>query len=171
MDRKTINFNGVAITVAEHEGQAYLPIKPICEALGIAYQSQLEKIKEHHILNSVNTIIVTTGADGKRYEMLHLPVKFVYGWLGSINPGKVAPEAREVVENYCRQCYEVLYRHFHNITERQIKTNEAEIALLKEINEVIKDRKSLKSRLSKLEESLDRLRSERLNPLPELPFE
>lgn len=52
MDNKTINFNGVSIPVATKDGQSYLPIKPICEAIGIAFQPQNDKIKEHPILSS-----------------------------------------------------------------------------------------------------------------------
>ena len=171
MDKTTINFNGVDIVVANKDGKAFLPIKPICEAIGIAFQSQNDKIKEHPILRSVVTIIVTTGADGKKYEMVCLPVKYVYGWLFTINPGKVAPDARENVERYSRECYEVLYNHFHNTLDRQLKANEAEIRLLNELNAAITAERDAKTHRRKIEESLGKLRSERLNPQPQLDLQ
>ncbi len=168
MDKKTINFHGVEIVIAYKDGKAFLPVKPICEAIGIAFQPQNDKIKEHSILSSVVTIFVTTGADGKNYEMICLPVKYIYGWLFTINPGKVAPEARENVEKYSRECYEVLYNHFHNSLDRQLKANAAEIDLLKELNAAITAEKEARTQRRKIEESLVTLRNERLNPQPQL---
>ena len=51
---------------------------------------------------------------------------------------------------------------------RTIETNNAEIALLKELNGVIIDEKEAKAQRRKLEQSLQRLRTERLNPQPKL---
>ena len=56
--------NGVAILTSENE---MIPIKPICEALGVAFEPQFKKLKEDEDLGSVVTLGVTTGADGKAY--------------------------------------------------------------------------------------------------------
>lgn len=114
---------------------------------------------------SYMTIVAT---DDKERDMVCLPLKFIYGWLFTINPGKVAPEAREAVMRYRRECYEVLYEHFTASMARTIETNNAEIALLKELNGVIIDEKEAKAQRRKLEQSLQRLRTERLNPQPKL---
>lgn len=44
--------------------------------------------------------------------MACLPIEFVSGWLFTINPKNVHPDARESVANYRIECYRVLYRHF-----------------------------------------------------------
>ena len=44
--------------------------------------------------------------------MFCIPFRFVFGWLFSINPKNVAPEAREAVLKYKLECYNVLYNHF-----------------------------------------------------------
>jgi len=103
--------NKVNILLIEN-GDKYVPVKPICDALGIAHQAQIEKIKNDEILSSVVTLRVTTGADKKQYEMVCIPYRFVFGWLFSINPKNVAPEARESVLKYKLECYNVLYNHF-----------------------------------------------------------
>lgn len=106
-------INGVEIaTVKNGNGEIYVPIKPICEAIGIAFPPQYTKIKEDPSFDSVVTIIVTTGADGKQYEMVCLPENRINGWLYTINPGKVAPEARESVMRYRDECNDVLFEHF-----------------------------------------------------------
>lgn len=161
-------INGVDIVTVERDGEIFVPIKPICAALGIEAAPQRDKLQNDEFFNSVGTIIVSTGADGKSYEMYALPLKFIYGWLATINPGKVAPEAREAVAVYRRECYDVLYEHFTGSMRRTIETNNAEIALLQQINSAISEEKEAKSRRKKAEEALGKLRTERLNPQPTL---
>ena len=161
-------INGVDIVTVDRVGEIFVPIKPICAALGIEAAPQRDKLQNDEFFNSVGTIIVSTGADGKSYDMYALPLKFIYGWLATINPGKVAPEAREAVTRYRRECYDVLYEHFTGSMRRTIETNNAEIELLQQINSAISDEKEAKGRRKKAEEALGKLRAERLNPQPSL---
>lgn len=161
-------INGVDIVTVERDGEIFVPIKPICAALGIESAPQRDKLQNDEFFNAVGTIIVSTGADGKSYDMYALPLKFIYGWLATINPGKVAPEAREAVTRYRRECYDVLYEHFTGSMRRTIETNNAEIELLQQINSAISDEKEAKGRRKKAEEALGKLRAERLNPQPSL---
>lgn len=111
-NQKTVGVvNKVGILLIEN-GDKLIPIKPICEALGIAPQSQIEKIKSDEKLNSVAMLSIATGADNKDYEMYCLPLKYIFGWLFTINPKNVKEEAREAVSQYRDECYDVLFRHF-----------------------------------------------------------
>ena len=100
--------------------------------------------------------------------MYCIRLRDVYGWLATINPGKVASESREIVTRYRRECYDVLYEHFTGSMRRTIETNNAEIELLQQINSAISREKEAKSDRKKAEEALGKLRSERLNPQPSL---
>lgn len=112
METKIIaRVNNIAI-IASNEPEKYVPIKPICDILGIDRKSQQDKIKDHPILSSVGVLSTLTGADGKQYEMFCLPLEFVFGWLFTINSSNVAPEAKEAVEKYQLECYRALYHHF-----------------------------------------------------------
>lgn len=169
MQSQFINkINGVDIVTVERDGEIFVPIKPICDAIGIDAKAQRDKIQNDEILFSVGVLSTSTGADGKQYEMYCLPLRYVFGWLFTINAKNVAPEARETVSKYRRECYDGLYDHFTGSMRRTIETNNAEIELLKKINDAISDEKEAKSRRKKAEEALGKLRSERLNPLPSL---
>lgn len=161
-------INGVDIITVDRDGEVFVPIKPVCDAIGIDVDAQRNKLNADEFFNSVTAIITATGADGKRYEMYCIRLRDVYGWLATINPGKVAPEAREAVARYRRECYDVLYEHFTGSMRRTIETNNAEIELLQQINSAISDEKEAKGRRKKAEEALGKLRSERLNPAPTL---
>lgn len=112
METKTIaRVNNVAI-VAGNDASKLVPIKPICEALGIDFDSQRKKLKDDEDLNSVTVLSTATGSDNKQYEMLCIPLEFVFGWLFTINPKNVKPEAQETVRAYRMECYRALYKHF-----------------------------------------------------------
>jgi len=94
------------------KGSKLVPVKPICEALGVAYEPQFTKLKEDEFLSSTITLSVTVGSDGKDREMVCIPLKYVFGWLFTINPKNVKEEARESVAKYRSKCYDVLYNYF-----------------------------------------------------------
>lgn len=103
--------NNVDITIIRN-GEKRVAVRPICDALGIDFSSQLQRLKRDEILSSVVVTITTTGADGKRYEMTTIPFKFVFGWLFTIDTSKVKEEAQAAVLNYKMMCYDALYNHF-----------------------------------------------------------
>lgn len=106
----TIPFHQQTIVAIEHDGKPYIAMKPIVENMGLAWQVQHRKITEK--FGSAVTIMVTTGTDGKRYEMVCLPLTKLAAFLYTINPAKVKPELRELVIAYQEECDEVLFNHF-----------------------------------------------------------
>lgn len=105
-------INGVDIITVNKDGETYVPIKPICQALGIDDKTQRDKIQEDEFFASVGGIIPSTGSDGKRYDMFCIRLRDVYGWLFSVDTNLVAEERRELVEKYQLECYQALYNHF-----------------------------------------------------------
>ena len=104
-------INNVDIVVIEN-GEKRVAVKPICEALGVSWQGQYERLKTDPILSSTVKIILTVGADGKEREMVTIPFKFVFGWLFQIDSRKVNEDVREAVIRYQLECYNALYNHF-----------------------------------------------------------
>lgn len=168
MQQLISKINGVDIITVEREGEIFVPIKPICDAIGIDARAQRAKLQEDDFFSSTGVIITSVAADDKEREMYCIRLRDVYGWLATINPGKVAPDAREAVSRYRRECYDVLYEHFTGSVRHDIETNRAEIELLQQINAAISDEKDAKTRRRKAEDALDKLRAERLNPQPTL---
>lgn len=163
-------INGVEICALVENGETLIPIKPICEAIGIDAKAQREKIREHSILNSVGVLSTSTGSDEKRYEMFCLPLKFVYGWLFTINPANVSESARENVIKYHLECYDAIYDYFSGSLSRQVETNQAEIRALEAVNSAIIREKEAKRERREAEEKLAKIRAERLDTNPRLPL-
>ena len=104
-------INNIEIVVIKN-GDDMVPIKPICEALGIDSDSQRKKLNDDPILSSVTVLNTATGSDGKKYEMVTIPFKYVFGWLFRIDSRNVKEEAREAVLKYQVMCYDALFDHF-----------------------------------------------------------
>ena len=169
-------INGVEIyAVKDEDNKVFVPVKPICEAIGVAYEPQFSKVKHHQILASVITLRVTTGADGKNYEMVCLPQEYVYGWIFTINPKNVSDDARDNVIWYQKKCYEVLYDYFNGKSQRQQDLLDAERTLMnerKELDETLsglmKSVSDVKSKIKSIDGKFAELQSQRLNPTPSL---
>lgn len=168
MEKQVMKINGVSIVTVERDGEVFVAVKPICEALGVDFAAQYNKIKSDEDLSSTIAIIAIVASDGKEREMVCMPLMYVYGWLFTINPGKVSPEAREVVRKYRLECYRVLYRHFTTPLMKASEFNDAERKLLDLIARDIEEEKEVKARRKRNEESLMKLRHARLDDQPTL---
>jgi hypothetical protein len=129
---------GTEIVVIEN-GDKMVPIKPICQALNIDEDAQRRRLKDDPILNSVTVLSTATGSDGKQYEMVTIPFKFVFGWLFRIDSRNVKPEARDAVLRYQVECYDALYNHFI----RHSEFIEWQSALIEEQLVIVEMRKQL----------------------------
>lgn len=162
-------INDVAIAATSNEqGEVLIPIRPICDALGVEYSRQLKKIKDDKFLRSVVGVTPTTGADGKTYEMACIPLQYVFGWLFTINPANVSEEARPAVEKYRLECYDALYNHFARARQRQLDENREEIRLLEELTRVSDEIQEAKGKRRSIEQKLAKLRAARLDEQPSL---
>lgn len=82
MKRNTIEamVNNVSLQVVAGEREQLVAIKPVCEILGVNYSTQVEKLKAHPVFGSVIPLRGTTGADGKTYQKLCIPLQFFPGF-------------------------------------------------------------------------------------------
>lgn len=170
MDKLIITtINGIEIAViSDGKHNIYVPVKPICQALGIDHDSQRQRINRHYILASTAVTLTAVAADSKDREMLCLPLEFAYGWLFTIDANLVAESRRETVASYQRECYEALYRHFAGSLRRRVEENEAKISALQAVNDAILQEKEAKAARKKAEERLASIRRERLEQCPRL---
>ena len=143
-------INNQKIEVFKEGNESFVAIKSLCDALGINPEPQVKKLKEDEILSSTTTLRVAVGGDEKLREMFCIPAKYVFGWLFTINPKNVAPEAKESVIRYKKACYDALYEHFvlrgefYNekellITKAKLKLSEAKQIVFEakqELNEI-----------------------------------
>jgi hypothetical protein len=52
--------------------------------------------------------------DGKMREMIMLPVKYLQGWLFTVDANRVKPEIKDRLLQYQRECFDVLNQYWQN---------------------------------------------------------
>ena len=60
-----INFNNQQLLTVEKDGIKYVAVKPICENLGLDWDSQRKRIDRNEILNSTKVMMTVVAEDGK----------------------------------------------------------------------------------------------------------
>ena len=124
IEEREIEFQGdsvLAVLVeSEEEGRApsvYVPLRPICERLGVAWAAQLRRINRSDVLSKMTrSVTVTVTEAGGRRDMIALPLDFLNGWLFGINTSRVKEEIRDSLVRYQLECYRVLADAFQNNT-------------------------------------------------------
>lgn len=158
METKIITrVNNVDIVATSDE--QLVPIRPICDALGIDAKVQRQKIQEDEDLSSTGVLSTSVGADGKEREMLCLPIRYIFGWLFTINPKNVKPEAQDAVRAYRRSCYDALFEHFAaraQFVEQKQKEIDRQLTVVEEARENFRNAKNV---MSDAEAKLKKLRS------------
>lgn len=119
IDQRTVIFYDDEITAVVVEEDAkqviYVPIRPICDFLGVAWDPQRRRINRDPVLADVMMSVTVTVTDidpssrrPRSSDMLCLPLDYLNGWLFGINAARVKEEIRERLITYQRECYRVL---------------------------------------------------------------
>lgn len=155
-------INNVSITLID-DADKLVPIRPICEALGVDDKNQRSKIKNDEILGSVGVLSTSTGKDGKQYEMFCLPYMYALGWLFTINPKNVKEESQETIIKYKMECYTALFNHFVGKSEF---LEQKQLAIEKQLEDIEKIRSDYGNQKKLLSEA-----KKALNKVKEMTFE
>lgn len=108
----TIDFHDDTLFAVEDGGTVFLAVKPICDGLGIDPKKQRERIQRDPVLSEGGAMMALPSAGGPQ-ETFCLRLDLLQGWLFGIDAARVAPEARDRVLAYKRECCAVLFRHFY----------------------------------------------------------
>lgn len=154
---KFITFRDRPIYYVVVDGINYVLIRPICDALEVDGEWQIKAITANEDLapeRCEHTVQLPSDSQLRKY--ICLPEEFIYGWLFGIKySNTMADETKENLRQYKRECYDVLYRHFH--------------AKVRSITESIKERASLEVEAKKIKarlmENEDFVRWQEINTL------
>ena len=109
----TVNFRNDTLFAVERDDGVFVAVKPICDSLFIDWKSQHQRIKDDPVL-SEGMVLVTIPSPGGAQETTCLRLEMVNGWLFKIDSRRVQNEdAKQKLLTYQRECYAVLFQHFH----------------------------------------------------------
>lgn len=136
----TVTFHNHELITIQHDGKPYVAMKPIVEAIGLDWRSQLQRIKRHPIL-SASVVIITTQLenDSQRREISFLPLSMLNGWLFGVDANRVKPEIRETLLTYQRECFDALNDYWNKgaaINPRKTLTPEMQRHVQELVNDI-----------------------------------
>ncbi|WP_081575661.1 phage antirepressor N-terminal domain-containing protein [Chromobacterium haemolyticum] len=109
MQTLSVPFHGNTLYIIQLAGEAYTPMKPIAEGMGLNWASQFTKLKQRFSAGIVEIAIPSLGGQQKS---LCLALRKLAGWLYTISPNKVRPELRERIRQYQAECDDVLWEYW-----------------------------------------------------------
>lgn len=85
-----LNFSGVVLPIVESEdGFQRVPLKPICDVVGINWADQHKKMQVPYLVRRLGTCVGVIPYAGQAREMLLVRVDRVASFLSTINPDRV----------------------------------------------------------------------------------
>lgn len=117
IEQREIDFYGDVITAVladDEKGREiiYIPMRPICEFLGVSWSGQLRRINRDLVLSDEIKRVNVTFTDSRHETMIRevicLPLEFLNGFLFGLNPTRAKDEVRERLVLYQRECYRIL---------------------------------------------------------------
>ncbi|MBX3058391.1 MAG: hypothetical protein KF770_18155 [Anaerolineae bacterium] len=120
-EQREIDFYGdviSAVLVHNEEGREaiYVPMRPICEFLGVSWSGQLRRINRDLVLSQEVKRVNVTFTDSRHETMIRevicLPLDLLNGFLFGLNPLRAKEEVRDRLVLYQRECYRVLAEAF-----------------------------------------------------------
>jgi hypothetical protein len=116
----TVDFRNDTLFAVERDDGFFVAVTPICETLGLDAKKQRERIQRDAILSEGGAIMALPSTGGMQ-ETFCLRLDLVHGWLFTIDESRVKDEeTRQRVLAYKRECYSVLFRHFHGRTQTEV---------------------------------------------------
>lgn len=161
-----VEFNGRNILYRRINGEVWISVKSVCEALNVNYNRQYQNIQADPDLGPVFAKQQMQVPNDQPRNMVCLPESLIYGWIFQIKSDS------EELRIYRRECYHVLFDHFHGKMADKVKTytdiakEKAKLQQLSELldaNETFLEWKLSKMRLARLWKDL-RTSTENLIP-------
>lgn len=112
-DFQLVPFHGDELTATEIDGELHVAVKPICEAIGLDWSSQVKRMKRDPILSTC--MVVTTmqvPGDLQKREVITIPLGHLNGFLFGISVSRLKESARPALLRYQRECYRVLHDYW-----------------------------------------------------------
>lgn len=109
----TVPFHGASLMLVEHEGQPYVPMRPVAEGMGIDWKSQHRKLVANQ--RRWGMVIMTTPSAGGEQEAACIPLRKLPGWLSTLEPSRVkSSAAREKIELFQDECDDALWQYWND---------------------------------------------------------
>jgi hypothetical protein len=107
---KDVSFDGDQLVAVILDGDgAALPVRAVCQALGLDPRYQLQRLREHDVLVAgLREVRMSQG--GKLHVVVAILSRYIPFWLATVTPGQVAEAMRPKLVRYQTELVDVLNR-------------------------------------------------------------
>ncbi len=107
-----VPFYETQITAVQTDGGVRIALKPVCEALGLDYSGQRQRLSNQTWATA--GVTPSVGADGKNRNVTTVDRRTFTMWLATISTTRLKSDAaRELLGRFQREAADVLDRYFH----------------------------------------------------------
>lgn len=107
------DFHGAVLYGARIGDVVYVAMKPVVEAMGLAWHGQFERAKRDPILREGIRVTRIPSKRGGSQQGVVLRLDLVHGWLFTISSARIRDEVIQArVQLFQRECYAVLAKRF-----------------------------------------------------------
>lgn len=140
--RITVPGTDRQIVATEIDGKPFVSLRHACDAIGLAVDSQRRKLRGRSW--AVVTQEVSTGSDGKSYEMTLIDRRTFTMWLGGIDENRVSPDARPILIAFQAEAADALDAYFNEggainprATDDQLDRITRQVAVLQALKGIV----------------------------------
>lgn len=132
----TVPFHEHRLVILDHNGEPYVAMRQIVEAMGLDWKTQYRKLD---VSGRWGVVIMTMPSPGGTQRTVCLPLRKLFGWLMTIHPNRVSPDLREKILAFQNECDDVLWAYW-NGRQAQASNQEAPAAMPPEQVAAIRER-------------------------------
>ncbi len=103
-------FKGDRLLTVRHDDSEYVAMKPLVNALGISWSSQVQKLNKNK--EKYGCVDIDIPSKGGIQSMLCIPLRKLNGWLFSVSPSRVRADIRNKLIAYQEECFTALHDYW-----------------------------------------------------------
>jgi hypothetical protein len=109
-----IPFRRKELLLVDNGGEPFVPMKPVVDGMGLAWQPQHLKLSSGRFQSCVTEMVIQLPGDKQRRSVTCLPLRKLAGWLMSIHASKIRPDLRDNVIAYQNECDDALWAYWND---------------------------------------------------------
>ncbi|MBY8074049.1 phage antirepressor N-terminal domain-containing protein [Vibrio fluvialis] len=106
----TVPFHGSNLTIVDHNGEPYTPMKSIVEGMGMDWSTQARKLRSTP--ERWGVVMMTIPSIDAHNSVTCIPLRKLFGWLQTLQPNRIREDIRDKVIQYQYECDDVLWKYW-----------------------------------------------------------
>lgn len=109
----TVPFHGANLYLVEHQGQPYVPMKPVVEGIGLDWGGQHKRMNSN--ADRWGVVLMEIPSSSGPQMTTCLPLRKLAGWMATVQASRIKSErVRGKVVEYQNECDDTLWQYWND---------------------------------------------------------